>query len=78
MSGVQKLFKTVLPNSWAESMEKESREWLIRCAECGFEKSVWDAGGIRWKAAGNPKNKALCAKCGKLNWHSIYRKTEKV
>ncbi|HRH40556.1 MAG TPA: hypothetical protein PKY82_02850 [Pyrinomonadaceae bacterium] len=51
-------------------MEKESRVWFIQCSEYGFEKSVWDAG--------NSKSKAICARFGRQNWHSIYRKEEKI
>jgi len=54
-------------------MEAESRAWMVRCP-CGFERSVWDMGGIRWKAAGKPRQYMLCQSCGKLSWHTIYRK----
>ena len=73
MSATQRFFATVLPASWARSMEAESRAWMVRCP-CGFERSVWDMGGIRWKAAGKPKQYLLCRSCGQLNWHTIYRK----
>lgn len=75
MTRTQKIFKSLLPASWAESMEKESREWMMRCENCGFEKSVWDFGGIRWKAAGNPRRKVFCESCKKLSWHPTYKKT---
>lgn len=74
MTTIQKLFSTVLPKSWAESMEKESREWIMKCEECGNETSVWDAGGIRWKASGNPSRKLKCRSCNKFGWHKTYRK----
>ncbi|MBX7169989.1 MAG: hypothetical protein K1X72_03455 [Pyrinomonadaceae bacterium] len=74
MSGIQKFFKKILPVNWAESMEKESSEWNFRCSECGFERSVWESGGIRWKATGETKTKANCASCEKNTWHKIYRK----
>jgi hypothetical protein len=75
MTRIQKFFKTVLPNSWAESMEKESREWLMKCLDCGLEQSVWEAGGIRWKASGRKQTKSYCEKCDFLTWHEIYRKS---
>lgn len=74
MTTIQKIFSTVLPKSWAASMEKESREWMMKCEECSFEKSVWDAGGIRWKASGNPSRKLTCPNCQKFGWHKVYRK----
>lgn len=73
MSGIQNFIKKFLPASWAESMEKESREWMLRCETCGTERSVWDIGGIRWKAAGNPVRRMLCDKCGLLTSHKTYK-----
>ena len=74
MSKVQNFFKAILPGSWAKSMEAESRRWIVRCNDCGFEKSVWDMGGVRWKAAGNPSNKIFCRNCKKVTWHTTYKK----
>lgn len=72
---MQQFLKKIMPASWSASMEKESREWMMRCADCGAETSVWDLGGIRWKAAGNPTRRMRCAKCGKISSHATYRKT---
>jgi hypothetical protein len=36
-------------------MRAESLRWMIRC-ECGFERSMWEVGGVRWKARGNPSS----------------------
>ena len=44
------MFVALLPKKWAGSMERESRTWMARCS-CGFERTIWEAGGIRWKAA---------------------------
>lgn len=73
MSSIQKFFKTVFPASWAASMEAESRSWMMRCP-CGFERSIWDIGGIRWKAKGTKKNYKLCPSCKELNWHTIEKR----
>ncbi len=61
-----------LPGSWAEAIEAESRLWMMRCP-CGNEISVWDAGGVRYKAAGNPKRLFRCTSCG-MTWHTVYKK----
>ena len=74
MTKTQKFFKTIFPASWGESMEKESREWMMRCGKCGSEKSVWEYGGIRWKASGNPKRRMFCANCNENSTHETYRK----
>lgn len=72
MSSAQRFFAAILPKRLAAEMESESRSWMIRC-ECGFEQSVWDSGGIRWKAKGSPRQFRLCRSCGKKGWQTIYR-----
>ncbi len=73
MSIIQKLFMAIFPASWAESMEADSRAWMIRC-RCGFERSVWDIGGIRWRAVGNSWTLRRCPNCHRVSWHRLYRK----
>jgi hypothetical protein len=41
---------------------------------CGYELSVWERGGIRWKAAGRPIMVVKCPKCGKTGPHDTYIK----
>ena len=54
------------------AMEAESRGWKIRCPRCGFERSVWEAGGIRYKSAGATRKYMRCPHCGRRGWHKIY------
>jgi hypothetical protein len=70
MSAIQRFFQRMLPQSWAASMEAHSRSWMVRC-KCGFARSVWELGGIRWKAAGQPRWFMRCPKCGKRSWHKV-------
>ena len=53
-------------------MEAESREWMVRCRSCGFERSIWALGGVRWKAAGTKWTWGRCPNCGKRGWHKVY------
>jgi transposase-like protein len=71
MTGIQKLLISILPKKWAADMEAESRSWMVRCPSCSFERSVWELGGIRWKAAGNPRRHMHCPQCGNSGWHTI-------
>lgn len=71
MSLVQKLVSNLLPRPWAAAIEAESRAWMMRCP-CGHETSVWEAGGVRFKAAGNPVYLARCPRCG-LTWHRLHK-----
>jgi hypothetical protein len=57
-------------------MEEESRKWIVRCPSCGTERSIWDLGGIRWKATGNKWIFGRCPNCGKRSWHDVFRREE--
>lgn len=70
MSFLQRIFLAVLPKSWGDSAEADSRAWKISCS-CGHARSVWDMGGIRWKAAGEPRKYMKCSKCGERSWHQV-------
>jgi len=73
MSFFQRLFTAILPRRWAESMEAHSRSWMVRCS-CGFARSIWELGGIRWKAAGGrPRTYMKCPQCGQWSWHKVER-----
>jgi hypothetical protein len=71
VSFVQKLILAAVPRSWAAAMEAESKAWIARCESCGGERSIWDLGGIRWKAAGRPRRRFECPGCKRVAWHSI-------
>ncbi len=73
MSKLQRFLLAVLPSSLGKAMEKQSRLWTMRCPDCGAETSVWDAGGIRYLAAGRPRRLFRCPKCGP-RWHVVYKK----
>jgi hypothetical protein len=75
MSNIQKLFMAILPPTWAASMQADSRLWMVRCG-CGSAISLWDIGGIRWKATGNQRTYRSCSKCGKYSWQIISREPE--
>ena len=75
MGFFQKLFAALLPKSAMEAMEAESRDWMMQCP-CGHEISVWDIGGIRYKAKSVGKRSLLrCQKCNKRTWHQYHRKS---
>jgi predicted RNA-binding Zn-ribbon protein involved in translation (DUF1610 family) len=73
MTRLQRLFIAILPRRWAQSMETESRSWMLGCPSCGYEISVWDAGGVRWKAKGRPWALMRCPQCGKTGWTRLHR-----
>lgn len=73
MSFAQRFFKAIFPKSWGESMEADSKAWKLRCPGCEHERSVWEIGGIRWKAYGNPRWLLRCPNCGERRWHKVYK-----
>jgi DNA-directed RNA polymerase subunit RPC12/RpoP len=71
MNAIQKFFTSILPKSSAQNMEDESRKWMLTCSSCGYKASVWELGGIRWKAYGNPQKYRRCPECGKFSWMTV-------
>jgi len=51
--------------------EAESRAWMATCPSCGQSSSIWDLGGLRYKAAGKPLRRLRCRSCGKAGWHQV-------
>ena len=71
MSFAQRFLKAVFPRRWGESMEAESRRWIMTCEGCGAKQSIWDIGGVRWKAKGEPKMHLKCLACGESSLMTI-------
>ena len=59
----------------AAKFEADSREWMVQCPRCEHEISVWEAGGIRYKARGTVRRLGRCSRCGRVSVLRIYRKT---
>lgn len=57
------------------AIEAESRTWFLCCPDCGHEISVWDAGGIRYGASGNPRIYTRCEGCGEKKWLRMERRS---
>jgi predicted RNA-binding Zn-ribbon protein involved in translation (DUF1610 family) len=55
----------------AADVERESREWLIVCPNCGLERSYWE---IRRSVKARSRGKRLglrCPSCGKRSMHAV-------
>ena len=73
MSAVQSFARTILPTSWFDQMRASSERWMIQCTKCAKEQSVWEAGGIRWKAKSIGKRiAARCSQCNTLVAARVY------
>ena len=73
-SRAQRLVGALVPRSWTASMEAESRRWMVRCQACSFGRSIWELGGIRWKAKGTKWTWGRCPNCGKRGLHKIHHR----
>ncbi|HUE81927.1 MAG TPA: hypothetical protein VMM84_07415 [Pyrinomonadaceae bacterium] len=78
MNWLQRIVTSVAPKSAAASIESESRAWMVRCDNCGHEQSVWDRGGVRWKAKGSPRFLGVCNSCHEKRWHTMYRRSDQL
>ena len=57
----------------APDIEAESRSWRVQCPVCGNEKSIWDVGGVRYKALGTVRRLGHCSRCRRIRMLRIYR-----
>ena len=71
MSFLRKLVFFFVSSETAAKMQAESRRWLATCPNCRRETSIWDLGGLRYKAAGTKTTRLRCAGCGQTGWHAI-------
>ena len=69
---LRNLIKKIAPRL-AFEMEQESQQWMIQCPTCGNEKSVWEAGGTRYKGYGTKRTLGKCSTCNKMRWLRIYK-----
>lgn len=75
MPAVQRFLKCILPTKTFAAIEAGTKEWLAECP-CGHKQDLWDAGCVRYKAAGEPRRLMHCLGCGKPTLQKIRRKTE--
>ena len=74
MSKDHRFLKAVLTQRAFERVKNETRQWLIECP-CGFKQDFWDAGGLRSKGSGRPRQLTFCPRCEKPTWQTVRRKT---
>lgn len=75
MSSEHKFLSCLLPRRAFDALRMGTKAWLEECP-CGNKRDLWDAGGLRYKASGEPRRLVLCQVCGKRTLHKIRRKTE--
>jgi len=75
MAIAHRLLRRILPAKAFEAVKAGTKKWLMECP-CGHKRDIWDSGGIRYKAAGQPRRLLRCPACGKATWHRIRKKTD--
>lgn len=74
MAAIQSFLRFLLPAKAFDAVRTGTREWLMACP-CGHTQDLWDAGGVRYMAAGEPRRLRSCPECGQATWHTIRKKT---
>lgn len=73
LSGIQKFIKMFVSEATFAAMENRWRHGKWRSAKCNHLRSIWELGGIRYKAAGSKMAQTHCPNCGRRRWHSVYK-----
>lgn len=61
----------LVPATWRAEMIRDSKLWIATCNSCGNRASIWDIGGLRWKATGDKAITTRCPACGKFAGHRV-------
>jgi hypothetical protein len=77
MALIQKIFKMFVSNQTFEKARAESLTWYFTC-DCGKEFSIWEIGGIRYKAMGNPVKQVKCPFCNKVAPRKVLKKVSEL
>lgn len=75
MSRSQRFFLRLMPKKSRAAAEAESKQWIATCPGCGTRTSVWELGGLRYGAAGNPRISVKCRECGKRGIQQLVKET---
>lgn len=70
MTKFQQFLERWLPSKLFQSIQSESSAWILTCP-CGQKRSVWEIGGVRWKASGTAKRLLPCSGCGQNTWQTL-------
>jgi hypothetical protein len=59
LSGTQRLIRRLSSPELFAAMERDSRLWKGECPHCRAQTSLWEIGGVRYKAIGEPLTRLL-------------------
>jgi hypothetical protein len=70
-----RFLRFILPAKAFAAVKAGTKSWLVEC-QCGHKHDYWDAGGVRYKAAGEPRRLCYCPACRKGTIQKVRKKTE--
>jgi hypothetical protein len=73
MGIIRNILKLILPRDYFSKIEEESKKWFFVCG-CGYQRSVWEAGGLRAFAVNNKPVPGYCPMCRKLKIMRLIKK----
>ena len=68
------ILRRILPAAAYKAIEAGTRQWEQKCSDCGHGQDFWEAGGVRYKATGEPSTLSYCEACQKMKMHKIRKK----
>lgn len=72
LSSMQAMLRRHASPELFAAMERDSRLWKAECPNCHAEISVWEMGGVRYKAVGGkPRTRLRCRSCGRTGWMKV-------
>jgi len=71
LSRTQRLFSRLVDAETFAAMEAHSRGWFARCLKCGHRRSIWELGGLRYKASGSSLTRLHCPGCARATGHTL-------
>lgn len=75
MKALQSIVRYIVSDRVFEEMKAETEEWFLECLTCGFKRSVWEAGGIKYKATVRRKlTIGICPECNRWRWFRVAHK----
>ena len=70
---LRRLIKLIAPGLMTK-IEAESRQWMMQCPGCGYEVSVWEYGGMRYRGHGTVYRLGRCRGCGTIKMLRVYKR----
>lgn len=73
LSGAQKLVRFFSSKAKFEKIQEESKQWGFNCSACNEKSNIWEVGGVRHHAKGEPTKRIKCPKCGTVAMQKIIK-----